>query len=170
MNKKIFSLLVENNAGVVYRITGLFSRRSFKIDSITGGETDNPKLSRITIATHGDEEILVQIARQLAKLEEVIQIRVLEPSNSIIRNLVLIRATVAEEERAQIISMADVFRAKVVDIAKDSLTFELTGDDDKVSAFMRLLGEERVTKVAKTGVTGLTRGMFDASEVEIYNR
>lgn len=170
MSKKVFSLLVEDNAGVVSRITGLFNRRSYGIDSISAGSTDDPKLARVTIATHGDDEVLDQIAKQLAKLEEVIQIRVLDPGNAIIRNLVLIRVRVSEAERAQFIAASEVFRANVVDIALDSLTFEITGSDDKVQAFMRLMGQDRIMRVATTGVTGLTRGMADADEVEIYNR
>lgn len=170
MNKKTFSLLMENNPGVLSRIAGLFTRRGFNIDSITAGVTDDPTLTRMTIATHGEDEVINQIVKQLAKLEEIIQIRELKPEYSVIRELILVSVRANENERAQIISMADVFRAKVVDIAENTLIFELTGDKVKIDAFLRLLGEERIQKVAKTGVTGLTRGMFNSEEVEIYNR
>lgn len=170
MNKKTFSLLMENNPGVLSRIAGLFTRRGFNIDSITAGVTDDPTLTRMTIATHGEDEVINQIVKQLAKLEEIIQIRELKPEYSVIRELILVSVRAAETERAQIISMADVFRAKVVDISADHLIFELTGDKGKIDAFLQLLGENRIQKVAKTGVTGLTRGMFNSEEVEIYNR
>ena len=170
MNEKTFSLLMENAPGVLSRIAGLFTRRGFNIDSITAGVTDDPHLTRMTIVTHGEDEVISQIVKQLAKLEEVIQIRELKPECSVIRELILVRVSVSAEERAQVISMADVFRAKVVDIAEDSIIFELTGDSKKIEAFLRLLGSSRIQKVAKTGVTGLTRGMFGSDEAEIYNR
>lgn len=170
MNNKTFSLLLENKPGVLSRIAGLFTRRGFNIDSITAGVTDDPNLHRMTIATHGEDEVISQIVNQLSKLEEVIQIRELLPEASVIRELILVSVKASEEERAQIISMANVFRAKVVDISMDTLIFELTGDKQKIDAFLRLLGHDRIQKVAKTGVTGLTRGMFKSSEAEIYNR
>ena len=170
MDKKAFSLLVENTPGVLSRIAGLFTRRGFNIDSITAGVTDDPHLTRMTIVTHGEDEVINQIVKQLAKLEEVIQIRELKPECSVIRELILVRVSVNEQERAQVISMAEVFRARVVDIAADTVIFELTGDRSKIEAFLRLLGPSRIQKVAKTGVTGLTRGMFGSHEAEIYNR
>ena len=170
MNNKTFSILVENTPGVLSRIAGLFSRRAFNIDSITAGVTDDPHLTRMTIATHGDDETIDQIIKQLAKLEDVIQIRELDSNTSVIRELILVRATVTEEERPSVISMADIFRAKVVDISEDSIIFELTGDKNKTEAFLKLLGSKRIQKVAKTGVTGLTRGMFAGDDTEIYNR
>lgn len=170
MDKKTFSLLVENTPGVLSRMAGLFTRRGFNIDSITAGVTDDPHLTRATIVTHGEDEIINQIVKQLAKLEEVIQIRELKPECSVIRELILVRVGVSEQERAQVISMAEVFRARVVDISTDTVIFELTGDSAKIEAFLRLLGPSRIQKVAKTGVTGLTRGMFGSDEAEIYNR
>lgn len=170
MNKKTFSLLVENTPGVLSRVAGLFTRRSFNIESITAGVTDDDHLTRMTIVTSGEDEEMSQIVKQLAKLEEVIQIRELKPECSVVRELILVRVGVGEAERAQIISMADVFRAKVVDIAEDAVIFELTGDSQKIEAFLRLLGPSRIQKVAKTGVTGLTRGMYKSDEAEIYNR
>ena len=170
MDRKTFSLLVENTPGVLSRVAGLFTRRGFNIDSITAGVTDDPHLTRMTIATHGEDEVISQIVKQLAKLEEVIQIRELKPECSVVRELILVRVNVSEQERAQVISMAEVFRARVVDIATDNVIFELTGDSSKIEAFLRLLGPSRIQKVAKTGVTGLTRGMFGSDEAEIYNR
>ncbi len=169
-NKKNFSLLMENTPGVLSRIAGLFTRRGFNIDSITAGVTDDPHLTRMTIATHGDDEVINQIVKQLAKLEEVIQIRELKDECSVIRELILVRVAVNEQERAQVISMAEVFRAKVVDIAEDNVIFELTGDHQKIEAFLKLLGSSRIQKVARTGAAGLPRGMFNSDETEIYNR
>lgn len=170
MDKKVFSLLVENTPGLLSRVAGLFTRRGFNIDSITAGVTDDNHLTRVTIITHGEDEVISQIVKQLAKLEEVIQIRELKPECSVIRELILVQVGVSEKERAEVISMAEVFRAKVVDISKDTVIFELTGDSQKIEAFLRLLGPSRIQKVAKTGVTGLTRGMFGSDEAEIYNR
>ena len=170
MNKKAFSLLVENTPGVLSRVAGLFTRRSFNIESITAGVTDDPHLTRMTIVTSGEDEVISQIVKQLAKLEEVIQIRELKPECSVLRELILVRVAVNAQERAQVISMAEVFRARVVDIAEETVIFELTGDSQKIEAFLRLLGPARIQKVAKTGVTGLTRGMFGSHEAEIYNR
>lgn len=170
MSKKTFSLLLENTPGVLSRIAGLFSRRGFNIDSVTAGVTDNPHLTRMTIATHGDDEIIEQIEKQLAKLEDVIQIRELKPECSVIRELILVQCEVTEEERPSVISMADIFRAKVVDIAEENIIFELTGNSEKIEAFLRMLGPKRIKKVAKTGLTGLTRGIIDGTEIEVYNR
>lgn len=171
MTKKTLSLLVDNTPGLLSRVAGLFTRRAFNIESITAGTTDDEKLTRMTIVAQAESEAeMQQVVKQLAKLENVIQIRELTPETSVIRELVLVRAKASEEERAGVISMADVFRAKVVDISGDDITFELTGHTSKIEAFMKLLGKERIRKVARTGAIGLNRGMLEENAAELYNR
>lgn len=157
MSKKVFSLLVENEAGVLSRVAGLFSRRGYNIDSLSVGETENPGVSRMTIVTSGDEEVLEQIEKQLNKLIDVKEIVAL-PEASVCRELILVKVGASAEERQQIIAVADVFRAKIVDVSQDSLMVELTGNDSKLEAFIRLLEPYRILSLARTGITGLMRG------------
>ena len=148
MRKMVLSLLVHNEAGVTSRIAGLFTRRGYNMDSITGGVTQDPAVSRITVTVHGDEEILEQVTKQLAKLEDVIDIE----------ELILVRVAVNEIQRPEIVSVADIFRANVVDVAKDSLMIELTGTKSKLDAFLELLTGYEILGIARTGLTGLSRG------------
>ena len=128
MKKIVLSLLMENNAGVLSRIAGLFSRRGYNIDSITAGETTTPGVTRMTVVASGEDEQLVQIKKQLAKLTEVLEIEELPEYDSVTRELILLKVRARAEERQQIIAVADVFRAKIVDVAQESLTVELTGN------------------------------------------
>ena len=114
--KRVYSLLVDNNAGVLSRIAGLFSRRGYSIDSITAGVTADPRFTRITIVASGDELILSQIEKQVRKLEDVIEIKVLDPADSVYRELIMVKIRADRKERAEIISVADIFRAKIVDV------------------------------------------------------
>lgn len=157
MSKMVFSLLVENEAGVLSRVAGLFSRRGYNIDSLSVGETENPGVSRMTIVTSGDAEVLEQIEKQLNKLIDVKEIVAL-PEASVCRELILVKVGASAEERQQIIAVADVFRAKIVDVSQDSLMVELTGNDSKLEAFIRLLEPYRILSLARTGITGLMRG------------
>ena len=134
MRKKVFQLLVDNTSGVLSRISGLFSRRGYNIESITAGETADPRFTRITIVASGDDEILIRSMKQVAKLVDVRDIKVLEPSESVYRELVLIKVKATAKERQSIIAVADVFRAKIVDVAPESLVVELTGDQPKIEA------------------------------------
>ena len=161
MNKRILSLLVENTSGVLSRVAGLFSRRGYNIESLTVGETTNPKYSRMTIVAIGDELILEQITKQLAKLVDVVDIKVLEPEESVNRELVLVKVRVEGEQRQSVITMAGVFRGKVVDVGRDSLIIELTGQQSKLDAFIRLLQDYEILELARTGITGLSRGSDD---------
>ncbi len=158
MRKMVLSLLVHNEAGVTSRIAGLFTRRGYNMDSITGGVTQDPAVSRITVTVHGDEEILEQVTKQLAKLEDVIDIEELVPETSVCRELILVRVAVNEIQRPEIVSVADIFRANVVDVAKDSLMIELTGTKSKLDAFLELLTGYEILGIARTGLTGLSRG------------
>ena len=156
--RKVLSLLVENNPGVLSRVAGLFSRRGYNITSLTVGETANPAYSRMTVVAEGDEQILEQIKKQLGKLIDVIDIKTLKPDASVCRELILVKVRVRDEQRQSVITMADVFRGKVVDVGLDSLIIELTGQQNKLDAFLRLLKDYEILELARTGITGLSRG------------
>lgn len=158
MRKQAYSLLVHNNPGLLSRMAGLFSRRGYNIESITAGTTADPRFTRITIVASGDELILSQIEKQVRKLEDVIEIKLLHESNSVCRELVMIKIKANASQRADIISVADIFRAKIVDVEKDCLMVELTGTQSKLDAFMELLEGYEILELARTGITGLTRG------------
>ncbi|MGN1188114.1 MAG: acetolactate synthase small subunit [Lachnospiraceae bacterium] len=160
MKQRVFSLLVENEAGVLSRIAGLFSRRGYNIDSLTVGVTENPELSRMTVAASGDDEVLDQIEKQLSKLIDVKEIEVLPDGASVCRELVLCRVKCNPDKRPQIIAIAEVFRAKIVDVAPDSVMIELTGNEAKLSAFLGLLEGYEILDLARTGLTGLKRGVI----------
>ena len=123
--QRVFSLLVDNNPGVLSRIAGLFSRRGYNVDSITAGTTADPRFTRITIVTSGDELILSQIERQVRKLEDIIEIKELKPEESVYRELIMVKIRADASQRSEVISLADIFRAKVVDVEKECLMVEL---------------------------------------------
>lgn len=158
MHKRVFQLLVDNTSGVLSRISGLFSRRGYNIESITAGVTADPKITRITIVATGDEEILQQIEKQVAKLVDVRDVRELKPSESVYRELALVKVRTNEEQRQSVISMADIFRAKIVDVSPESLMIEITGDQSKIDAFLNLLSGYEILELARTGIAGLRRG------------
>ena len=164
--QRVFSVLVDNNPGVLSRISGLFSRRGYSIDSITAGVTADPRFTRITIVSSGDELILSQIEKQVRKLEDIIEIKVLEPSDSVYRELIMVKVKANKSERSEIISVADIFRAKIVDVEKDSLMVELTGTQSKLDAFLNLLEGYDILELARTGITGLNRGMKDVTLID----
>ncbi|MDD2958362.1 MAG: acetolactate synthase small subunit [Lachnospiraceae bacterium] len=161
MNKRILSLLVDNTSGVLSRVAGLFSRRGYNIESLTVGETADPRYSRMTVVAEGDELILEQITKQLAKLVDVVDIKLLQPEDSVHRELVLVKIRVEDDQRQSVIAMANVFRGKVVDVGSDSLIIELTGQQSKLDAFIRLLKDYEILELARTGITGLSRGSDD---------
>ncbi len=159
--RKVLSLLVDNTSGVLSRVAGLFSRRGYNIESLTVGETADPRYSRMTVVAQGDEQILDQITKQLAKLIDVVDIKELKQDTSVNRELVLVKVRVEGSQRQAVITMADVFRGKVVDVGSDSLIIELTGQQSKLDAFIRLLGDYEILELARTGITGLSRGSDD---------
>ena len=158
MQKRVFQLLVDNTSGVLSRISGLFSRRGYNIESITAGVTADPRFTRITIVTSGDDEILDQIEKQVEKLVDVRDIKELEPDNSVYRELALIKVRTNNEQRQGVIAVADIFRAKIIDVASDSLIVELTGNQAKIDAFINLLDGYEILELARTGIAGLGRG------------
>ena len=158
MNIRVIQLLVDNTSGVLSRISGLFSRRGYNIESITAGVTADPRYTRITIVTSGDEDILNQIEKQVAKLIDVRDVKVLPPAESVYRELALIKVKATAKDRQGVISIADIFRANIIDVSKDSLIIELTGDQDKINAFLGLLEGYEILELARTGIAGLCRG------------
>lgn len=168
MKKMVLSILVDNTAGVLSRISGLFARRGYNIDSLTVSETVNPGISRMTLVVSGEDEVLEQIHKQLAKLVDVREIIELKDGESVCRELILCKVEVDAEKRQQVIAIADIFRAKIVDVSPDSLMIELTGNQSKLDAFVDLLNGFEIKELVRTGITGLTRGKYDmlAGELE----
>ena len=158
MQKKVFQILVDNTSGVWSRIAGLFSRRGYNIESITAGVTADPRYTRITIVTSGDDEILDQIEKQVAKLVDVRDVKELKPEESVYRELALIKVRATAKERLGVIAIADIFRAEVKDTSSESLMIELTGNSNKIDAFIDLLGGYEILELARTGIVGLGRG------------
>lgn len=165
MNKKVLSVLVDNTSGVLNRVAGLFSRRGYNIDSLTVGETENPKYSRMTIVVTGDDDILEQIVKQITKLEDVRRVDVLEPSDSVTRELILVKIKAEPAQRQQVISITEIFRANIVDVAKDSLMIEITGSQSKLKAFLSLVEDYEILELVRTGITGLARGSADLKKM-----
>ena len=164
--KVVLSLLVDNPAGVLSRIAGLFTRRGYNIDSITAGTTADPRFTRITIVTSGDHDIIEQIEKQLRKLEDVRDIKRLREGKSVYRELMMIKVRANSQQRESITAVVNIFRASIVDVGKDSLTIMLTGDQSKLDALIGLLDDYEILELARTGVTGLSRG---ADDVRYFN-
>jgi acetolactate synthase-1/3 small subunit len=162
MKAKVLSILVDNTSGVLSRVAGLFSRRGYNIDSLTVGETEDSTLSRMTVVARGDDQILEQIEKQLAKLEDVKEVRELVPGTSVCRELVLITIGLRPEQRPALASVVDCFRANIVDIEQDSMMVEMTGSQAKIDAFIRLLDGYEMKEMVRTGVAGLSRGARSA--------
>ena len=158
MNKKVLSVLVDNTSGVLNRVAGLFSRRGYNIDSLTVGVTQDPRYSRMTIVVTDDDDIIEQIIRQIEKLVDVNKVEVLEDNNSVCRELILTKVKTTPEQRQQVMAVADIFRAKIVDVGIDSLIIELTGNQNKLDAFLNLLADYEILELVRTGITGLARG------------
>ena len=161
MKRRVLSMLVDNTSGVLSRVSGLFSRRGYNIDSLTVGETADPRYSRMTVVVRGDELILDQITKQLAKLIDVVDIKTLQDGESVTRELILVKVRADAEHRQDIVSTAGIFRANIVDVGVDSLTIEMTGNQSKIEAFIGLLMGYEILELARTGITGLSRGAED---------
>lgn len=161
MNQRVLSMLVDNTSGVLSRVAGLFSRRGYNIDSLTVGETADPRYSRMTVVVNGDDQILDQITKQLAKLIDVVDIKTLKQGESVNRELIMVKVRADAKDRQGISAISDIFRAKVVDVTRDSMIIELTGDQSKLTAFLELMGDYEILELARTGITGLSRGSDD---------
>ena len=153
MEKHILSVLVRNSSGVLTRVSGLFSRRGFNIDSLTVGRTEEEDISRMTIVIAGDMEVVEQVIKQLNKLEDIINIQELISDNSVYRELVLIKVKADAEKRAEINEVVKIFRSKIVDVSQSTLTVELTGDESKINALIRLLKEYGIAHILMQNLT-----------------
>ncbi|MGH3648844.1 MAG: acetolactate synthase small subunit [Micromonosporaceae bacterium] len=158
MSKHTLSVLVENKPGVLARVAGLFSRRGFNIDSLAVGETEHPQISRITIVVNVEESPLEQVTKQLNKLVNVLKIVELEPNSSVQRELLLVKVRADLQTRSHVLETAQLFRAKVVDVAADAVTIEATGTADKLSAMLRVLEPFGIKEMVQSGMVALGRG------------
>lgn len=166
MRRQVLSLLVENKPGCYKPYFWLFSRRGYNIDSFSSGVTADPRYTRITIVASGEEQILEQIEKQLAKLEDVVDIKKLEPGSSVTRELILVKIRAKDTERQPILNVTEIFHGKIVDVTNDSMVIELTGHQDKLEAFLDLLQGYDILELARTGITGLSRGTADVKIME----
>ena len=155
--EQILSILVRNQPGVLMRVSGMFSRRGFNIDSLAVGITQNPEFSRMTVTMKADDLTIVQVCKQLEKLVEVESVKVLPPNASAKRSMVMVKVH-AGDKRLELLRLADVFRAHAVDVTGDSLTFVATGVNDKLNAFVEVMRPYGVLEMVQTGLVALERG------------
>ncbi|HWK29281.1 MAG TPA: acetolactate synthase small subunit [Solirubrobacter sp.] len=156
--KHILSILVENKPGVLTRIAGLFARRGFNIDTLAVGPTDDPTLSRITLTLDGAMHPIDQVTKQLHKLVNVIKIRDLEPTETVARELALFKISADGSSRAEVMQMVDIFRGRIIDVAKRSVIVEVTGSWEKIEAFERMVRPFGLIEMARTGEIAISRG------------
>ncbi|MGB9940463.1 acetolactate synthase small subunit [Methanosarcina sp.] len=156
--KHTLAVLVENKSGVLFRVASLFSRRGYNIDSLAVGVTEDPEISRMTIVVHGDDHVLEQVTKQLNKLVDVIKVSDIGGDEAVERELALIKVAADVSTRAEIIQIADIFRARIVDVAPKSMTVEVTGDEAKIQAIEKLLRQFGIKEMARTGKIALVRG------------
>ena len=157
LNRYVIAALVENKYGVLARVSGLFMRRGFNIDSLTVGETDNPEFSRITITLRGDDYIRTQIINQLKKLQNVKYVEELEQTQSVERELMLAKVTNTPANRSEVMAAAEIYRAKVIDYNPHTLCVEVTGEPAKINAFIEVLKPLGIIELCRTGVVALER-------------
>jgi acetolactate synthase I/III small subunit len=155
--KNTIGVLVENQPGVLSRVTGLFSGRGFNIESLTVAETNEPGLSRITLVTSGDQQVLEQITKQLNKLIDVIKVIDFRDTEFVNREMALIKVRAEPETRAEVLRITDIFRGKVVDVSPHFYTIEVTGEEGKIIAILDLLKQFGITELARTGKAALAR-------------
>lgn len=158
----VISALVLHKPGVLQRVAGLFTRRGFNIDNITVGTSEQEKMARMTIISHGDEKVLEQIIKQLNKLIDVVKVRDLDPDNTVKRELCLIKISASSEKvRSEIIQYANIFRGRIIDVSPETLTVEITGAPEKIEALIDLLRGFGIKQIARTGATAISRGMLE---------
>ena len=162
--RHVISALVQNEPGVLASVAGLFSARGFNIDSLVVGRTENPDLSRMTVVCAGDDNTLEQIRKQLAKLVPVIKVRDFKDTAYIERDLALITVSVGPEHRGEVIQIVQLFRGKIVDVAKSSIMVEMSGTEEKIEALVELLKPYGIKELARTGVIAMARGTQQAKE------
>jgi len=158
VRRYVLSVLVKNTSGILAKIAGLFSRRGYNIRSLSVGETYDPAISRITIELWGDESVLEQIKKQLAKQVDVVAVKNIRSKSSVYKELILVKVRADTKQRSNIIELCDIFRTKIVDISKEAMIIELTGTPEKNDAFISLLEEYGIVEMSRTGITALERG------------
>lgn len=158
MDRYVLSVFVRNQYGVLARISSMFRRRGFNIDTLTVGATENPDYSRMTVTFNGDNGIKNQIIRQLEKMPDVVRITELKKGDSVSRELVLIKIENSKDTRQDIMSVVDIFRAKIVDYGTEAMTIEITGETSKIDAFVELVKEFGIIEMCRTGIVSLQRG------------
>lgn len=158
IRRYVLSILVKNTSGVLFKVTGLFSRRGYNIRSLSVGETMDPKISRITIEVIGDEYILEQIKKQLSKLVDVVKVKAIRSAQSVYKELILAKVRVGPKGRAGIIELCDIFRTRIVDTGRNSVIIEMSGSPEKNAALLRLLEEYEILEISRTGITAMERG------------
>lgn len=170
VEKSTLAILVNNKSGVLMRVVGLFSRRGYNISSLSVGETENSEISRITIVVSVDDKSVIdQIKRQVEKLVDVIRVYEMTWSGSLQKELVLVKIRADETSRTHLVELAEIFKAKIIDVTKTTLTLQITGDLDKLDAFLSLIGEYGIVELARTGITALERGSRALSEIDFEN-
>ena len=159
--RHVLSLLVENRPGVLARIAGLFSRRGFNIYTLAVGPTEDPDISRITLTLDGAVHPIDQVTKQLHKLVNVIKIRDMEPGETVVREMALFRVSAPVESRAEIMQFAEIFDAKIVDVSRRTLTIEVTGEQDKIDSFERMIRPHGLIEMARTGEVAISKSRPD---------
>jgi acetolactate synthase-1/3 small subunit len=159
-NRRVISLLVDNHSGVLARVSSLFCRRGFNIDSLTVSATNDPAISRITVTTHGNDRDVNQLILQTDRLEEARQVFELDEENSLQRELLMLKVAADASNRAALREISSIYKAKIIDLSPDSMIFELTGKPEKIDAFLLLFQEYTVLEMCRTGVTALERGGY----------
>lgn len=159
------SLLLKNTPGILSRISGLFCRRGFNIDSITSSATTDPNVTRVTITLEDDEAVLRQVLLQTARLEDTIEVFPLDPDNTLRRELLLVKMAATSKNRSDLREIAAIYKAKIIDLSPESMVFELTGRPEKVDAFLAMLADYEILEMCRTGITAMERG-----PVHIHNR
>lgn len=158
MKRYVIAVYVENKYGVVARVSGLFMRRGFNIDSFTGQETDDPRYSRLTITLRGDDFTKDQVITQLKKLHNVKQVKLLEQGESVERELMIIKVRNTPETRSEVMAAAEVYRAKIIDYTTNYMCIEVTGEPTKINAFCQVMQPLGIIEMCRTGVVALERG------------
>ncbi|MCD8239240.1 MAG: acetolactate synthase small subunit [Clostridiales bacterium] len=158
MKRHVLSILVDNHAGVLSRVTGLFSRRGYNIDSLSVGETESSAISRITVVVICDDDAIEQIIKQVEKLIDVRRVVNMSTRQAVFRELSLIKVNCTGLNRAEIVSIADIYRANIIDVATESLTVEITDNQNKIDSFIRLMEPYGIKEIVRTGLTALCRG------------
>ncbi len=156
--RHIISILLENEAGALSRVAGLFSARGYNIESLTVAPTEDPTLSRMTIVTHGSDQVIEQIVKQLNKLVDVVKLQDLTEGAHIERELMLVKVKAVDQAREEVKRLVDIFRGRIIDVTDSTYTLELTGTVEKLDAFLKALEITEINEVVRSGVTGIARG------------